>query len=72
MSLKYEPSCSLSAANLSGHRPTLETTLGQTAPPKSGNPLRMPPDSGGIQRGCPLVGGAICPDVVSRVVADYS
>jgi len=31
---------------------TLETTLGQ---------------SGGILRGCPLVGGAICPNVVSRV-----
>ena len=27
---------------------TLETTLGQMAPPKSGHPLRMPPESGGI------------------------
>ena len=27
----------------------------------------MPPDSGGILRGCPLLGGAICPNVVSRV-----
>jgi hypothetical protein len=27
----------------------------------------MPPDSGGIPRGCPLVGGTICPNVVSRV-----
>ena len=27
---------------------TLETTLGQTAPPKSGHPSRMPPESGGI------------------------
>ena len=47
--------------------PTLETTLGQMAPPTSGHPLRMPPDSGGILRGCPLLGGAICPNVVSRV-----
>ena len=30
------------------HNSTLETTLGQMAPPQSGNPLRMPPDSGGI------------------------
>jgi len=36
---------------------TLETTLGQ-----------MPPESGGILRGCTLLGGAICPNVVSRVV----
>ena len=28
----------------------------------------MPPDSGGILRGCPLLGGAICRNVVSRVV----
>ena len=28
----------------------------------------MPPDSGGILRGCPLLGGAVCPDVVSRAV----
>ena len=28
----------------------------------------MPSDSGGIVRGCPLLGGAICPNVVSRVV----
>jgi len=27
----------------------------------------MPPASGGILRGCPLLGGAICPNVVSRV-----
>ena len=27
----------------------------------------MPPDSGGITRGCPLLGGAVCPNVVSRV-----
>ena len=27
----------------------------------------MPPDSGGILRGGPLLGGAICPNVVSRV-----
>jgi len=27
---------------------TLETTLGQMAPPKSGPPLRMLPESGGI------------------------
>ena len=26
----------------------LETTLGQMAPPKSGHPLRMQPESGGI------------------------
>ena len=25
----------------------------------------MPPDSGGILRGCPLLGGAICPDGIS-------
>ena len=30
------------------HHATLETTLGQMAPPKSGPPLRMPPESGGI------------------------
>ena len=28
----------------------------------------MPPDSGGSLRGCPRLGGAICPNVVSRVV----
>ena len=28
----------------------------------------MPPDSGGILRGCPLLGGAMCPHGVSRVV----
>ena len=27
----------------------------------------MPPDSGGILRGCPLLGGAMCPNGVSRV-----
>ena len=27
----------------------------------------MPTDSGGILRGCPLLGGAVCPNVVSRV-----
>ena len=27
----------------------------------------MPPDAGGILRGCPLLGGAICPNVVSGV-----
>ena len=30
------------------HACTLETTLGQMAPPKSGHPLSMPPESGGI------------------------
>jgi hypothetical protein len=45
---------------------TLETTLGQMAPPKRGHRLRMPPDAGGMVRGCSLLGGAICPDVVSR------
>jgi len=44
------------------HRTTLETTLGQTAPP----------ESGGILRGCPLLAGAICPNVVSRVGARCS
>ena len=29
----------------------------------------MPPDSGGIRRGCPPFGGAICPDVIYRVVS---
>jgi len=48
---------------------TLETSLGQMAPPKSGRPLRMPPDSGGILRGCPLLGVAIFPNVVSRAEA---
>jgi len=47
----------------------LETTLGQMAPPKSGHPLRMPPDAGGILRGFPLLGGAICPNVDSRAGA---
>ena len=28
----------------------------------------MPHDAGGILRGYPLLGGAICPNVVSRVV----
>ena len=37
------------------------TTIGQMASPKSG------PASGGILRGCPLLGVAICPSVVSRV-----
>jgi len=27
----------------------------------------MPPDSGGILRGGPLLGGAVCPNAVSRV-----
>ena len=35
------------------------------APPKSGHLL----DSGGILWGCPLLGGAICPHVVTRVEA---
>ena len=43
---------------------TLETTLGQMTLPKSGHPLKMPPDAGGITSGCPLLGGAICPNVV--------
>ena len=30
--------------------------------------LGMPHDSGGILRGCPILGGAICPYVVWRVV----
>ena len=30
----------------------------------------MLPDPGGIFKGCPLLGGAICPDVVSRVVPE--
>ena len=37
------------------------------APPKSGHPLGIPPDSGSILRECPLLGGVICLDVVSRV-----
>jgi len=41
--------------------------FGQMAPPKSGHPLGMPPGSSGMLRGCPLLGGAICPNVVSRV-----
>ena len=44
----------------------LETTLGQMAPPKTGHRLSIKPDSGGILRGCPLLGGAICLNVVSR------
>ena len=32
---------------------------------------RMSPDSGGIPRRCPLVGGAICPHVVSRVDTEW-
>ena len=45
---------------------TLAATLGQMAPPKSGRDQGMPPDPGGILRGYPLLGGAICPHVVSR------
>ena len=48
--------------------PTLETTLGQMAPPKSGHPPGMPPGAGGILRGCTLLGSAICPNGVCRVV----
>jgi len=32
----------------------------------------IPPDAGGILRGCPLLGGAICPNVVSRVGSDLN
>jgi len=42
---------------------TLETTLGQMAPPRP----ELPPDSGGILKECPLLGGTMCPNVVSRV-----
>ena len=31
----------------------------------------MPPDSGGILWGCPLLGGAICPHVVPVVALDF-
>ena len=37
------------------------------APPKSGQPPRMPPDAGGILGGCPLWAVSICPHPVSRV-----
>jgi len=30
-----------------------------------------PPDAGGILRGCPLLGGSICPNVVSRAVCGH-
>ena len=43
----------ISSANTLRGEATLETTLGQMAPPKSRHPLRMPPGSGGIRRGCP-------------------
>jgi len=50
----------------------LETTFRQMAPPKSGHPLRMPPESGLILRRCPVLGGAICPSVVSRAELGFS
>jgi len=53
-------------ADVKSRKTTLETASGQMAPPKSGHPVRMPPGSGGILRGGPLLGGETCPNVVSR------
>ena len=48
-----------------------QTTLrqGKWQPPKQVYP-KMPHDSGSILRGCPLLGGAICLNVVSMVEED--
>ena len=45
------------------------TTLGQTPRFKSRHMSKMSSKTGGIPRGSPLSGGAICPHVVSRVVS---
>ena len=59
------------SASFSFCRATLTTTLGQMAPPKSGRVQdhHLRGVSGGIPRGCPLLGNASCPHVVSRVEA---
>ena len=46
--------------------------LGHVAPPKSGHPLRTPFYSGGNFRRRPLCGGALCPNVVSRVDSHHA
>jgi len=50
--------------------PTLETTLGQfraNGTSQKWTRPGMPPDSGGMLRGCPLLGGSIRPNFYSRV-----
>ena len=52
-------------ANVTSHP---EDNMRASGTSQSGHPLRMPPDSDGILRGGPPLEGAICPDVVTRVV----